>query len=153
MKKSYVRTYSRQVNSTVNRRNSVLSSQAGLPLKLNYWSIDRDWVASWNQATTISLRVGLKFRRVLWSETNGTAGMLLTPTVSEDNHQMFMCSTAPKQFTDVEGQIGAVYQFRRPGEIRQCPTLTCTKVFHGTELFSSEYSSNVVVASFIATEK
>lgn len=59
----------------------------------NYWSIDRDWIAHWNQATTRPSRIGMQFRYVTWAGTASSVEMLVTPVDAQD-HQVSSTSAA-----------------------------------------------------------
>lgn len=41
-----------------------LLMEAGRPIPANYWSTDREWIASWNQSTTRPARIGMQFRHL-----------------------------------------------------------------------------------------
>lgn len=128
---------------------------AGRLVPANYWSIDREWIADWNQATTRPARLGMRFRPIAWSITSGMPEMVITPLVSADEEE-YLRPSAPQQFSDVEGQLGAVYRWRSFTGLRHWPeqtSLVCTKLFYGTELYPREFWSDVVVASFVTVEK
>lgn len=120
------------------------------PIPPNYWSIDRDWISTWNQATTRPSRLGMHFRPLTWSEIAGTPEMIVSPTISEDGE--YLRPTAPQQLTDVEGSLGAVYRWRDYDALRHWPeqtALICTRLFFGTELYLREYWSDTVVHLYI----
>ena len=127
-----------------------LLRQADRPVPDNYWSIDRNWIAEWNQATSRPSRLGMHFRPITWSVTQGLPEMVVTPLQQDE----FLRPTAPQQFTDVEGQLGAVYRWRSFADLRHWPeqtALVCTRLLYGTEVYPTEFWSDIVVASFTSS--
>lgn len=128
---------------------------ADRPIPDNYWSIDRDWISRWNQATTRPSRLGMHFRPILWSETQGSVEMVVTPTISNDDPGVIR-PTAPQQLTDAEAQLGGVYYLRDFGTMRHWPaqtSLICTRLMYGTEVYRRDCWSEVVVAAFTGSDK
>lgn len=123
------------------------------PVPENYWSIDRNWISEWNQATTRPSRLGMSFRTIAWSEFSGTVEMIVTPVVSRDVGQDWYRPTAPQSITDVEAQLGACYFWRSFADLRHWPeqtSLICTRLTYGTEVFPSEHWSDCVVRAFVS---
>lgn len=123
---------------------------AGRVIPANPWSIDRDWIAAWNSATTRPSRLGMGFRSVKWSELTGSVEMLVTrsPLIIEADT---VIPTAPQRLTDVEGTLGAIYNFRDFMNIGFWPeqtALVCTRLFYGTEFHPDQEFSALVVSSF-----
>lgn len=125
-----------------------LLEQAGREVPDNYWSIDRDWIALWNQATTRPSRLGMHFRPIKWAELDGTPEFIVSPARGDEG---YIRPTAPQLLTDAEGQLGSVYRFREFAELRHWPeqtALVCTKLAFGTEFHPEEFWSGVVTTSF-----
>lgn len=132
-----------------------LLEQGGRPIPANHWSIDREWIALWNQATTRPARLGMHFRPITWSEINGSIEMVVTPVVSHEVGVDYLRPTAPQIITEVEAQTGSVYHWRDFNQLRHWPAqtaLVCTKLTYGTEFYPNDYWSGIVVRSFTAMQ-
>uniref|UniRef100_A0A6P7GNW6 Uncharacterized protein LOC114344693 isoform X2 n=1 Tax=Diabrotica virgifera virgifera TaxID=50390 RepID=A0A6P7GNW6_DIAVI len=114
------------------------------PVPGNYWSIDGDWIVSWNQSTT---HPACHFRPIKWSETEGTAEMIVTPIACEEQ---YLRPTAPQQLTVFEGQLGSVYRWRDFAYEQYFPAdtaIVCTHLMYGTEFNAREFWSEHLVGS------